>query len=131
MIAVLSALLLFLASATVVLNWIHAGQTIARRLRGDRRTVSLVYAVPQILVWMAAVLHYRADPPTLPAWLFATVALADVSLYCIVFALVSAPIRRWRARARSSVAPMTQPPSDFQAASAAVRDSARSTSGAG
>jgi|GEM_PF-3612590 len=102
MTAMASALLLFLASVTVVLNWIHAGQTIARRLRGDRHGVSLVYAVPQILVWVAAVLDYRTNPPTFPAWLFATVALADVSLYCIVFALLSAPIRRLRARARST-----------------------------
>lgn len=102
MIAALSALVLFVALVTVVFNWIHAGQTIVRRLRGDRRTVSLVYAVPQILVWMAAVLHYRADPPMFPAWLFAMVALADVSLYCIVFALLSAPIRRLRAGTRST-----------------------------
>lgn len=98
----LSALLLLLGIGVVALNGVYAAQAVSLRRRGDRRHVSLIYAVPQLLVWAAAVPGLRADPPAFPAWLFVSVALADVSLYWMIFALVAAPVRRFRSARRAA-----------------------------
>lgn len=98
----LSALLLLLGIGAVVLNGVYAAQAVSLRRRGDQRHVSLIYVVPQILVWAAAVPALRADPPAFPAWLFVSVALADVSLYWMIFSLVAAPVRRLRSARRAA-----------------------------
>jgi hypothetical protein len=80
----LASVFLTLGACIVVANWYLVVANYLLKRRGVIRNVSLIPALTQVFVVVAAAIAYQAGVVNLPTWLFWIVALSDISLYSIL-----------------------------------------------
>jgi hypothetical protein len=93
----LTSVFLALGACIVVANWYLVIANYRLKSQGVDRHVSLIPALTQIFVVVAAVIAYQSAVVGLPPPLFWFIALSDVSLYSILYFPVALLRRGFRA----------------------------------
>ena len=92
----ITSLLAITATGVVALNFWVAISNLTRTQKGDAKRYSFVYIVPQLLLYLAALLSRQIGDTWIPTWSFAVIALADVSIWHIALLPIFSLIKKFR-----------------------------------
>lgn len=91
---ILQAFVFGLALMVVIVNWWAIIMTFRLKREGSSEHRSLIHGVPQILVFVAAVIGFQQKLPLLPGWLLLLVIAVDPGTWSIAYQPIFL-IRRW------------------------------------